>query len=63
MFLTCGWQLVELDDKELKEIDGIHEKEGKHRSLLPYHNDNGTVFGWTYEQMGWSMTTGGIAKA
>lgn len=47
----------------MRAVDGIHKKEGKHRSLLPYHQEDGTVLGWTYEQMGWEMVTGGIAKA
>lgn len=34
-----------------------------HRSLLNYHNENGTVFGWTYEQMGWELGLGGKVKA
>ncbi|KAF3761954.1 aldo/keto reductase, partial [Cryphonectria parasitica EP155] len=48
-----GKQLVQLDDDDLKAIDGIHKENGKHRSLLHYHSESGTVFGWTYEQMGW----------
>lgn len=46
----------------MEEIDKIHNKPGMHRSLLSYHNytSDGTVFGWTYEQMGWNMVKGGI---
>lgn len=28
-----------------------------------YHNDDGTVFGWTYEQLGWELVKGGKGKA
>lgn len=41
-------------------IDNIHKKPGMHRSLLKYHKDDGTVFGWTYEWLGWNFTKGGV---
>lgn len=47
----------------MKAIDEIHKKDGKHRSLLNYHSDDGSVFGWTYEQMGWELSPGGIVKS
>lgn len=33
--------------------------------LLPedFEADDGSVFGWTYEQMGWNMTRGGVVKS
>lgn len=45
-------------------LDAIHKKPGMHRSLLRYHeyNADGTVLGWTYEQLGWNMTKGGIIR-
>lgn len=55
--------LVKLSDEEMKELDSIHtSRPGLHRSLLSYHNNSadGTVFGWTYEQLGWNMVKGGI---
>lgn len=55
--------LAKLDKDELEAIEGIHKKEGKHRSLLTYHSDDGSVFGWTYEQLGWDLVKGGVAKA
>jgi glycerol 2-dehydrogenase (NADP+) len=31
-----------------------------HKSLLVYDNKgDGTVFGWTYEQLGWKLVVGG----
>ncbi|KUI53503.1 Putative reductase 1 [Cytospora mali] len=36
---------------------------GMHRSLVQYHQPDCTVFGWTYEQMGWELELGGKAKA
>ena len=53
---------MDLTDGEMKNIDMIHKKPGNHRSLLRYHSysDDATVFGWTYEQMGWNMVKGGI---
>lgn len=45
-------------------IGSVHKKPGMHRSLLPqYHQPDGTVLGWTYEQLGWQMTTGGFVTA
>lgn len=47
----------------MKAIDGIHKKPDLHRSLLNYHNPDGSVFGWTYEEMGWELSVGGKVKA
>lgn len=49
---------MKLDDGDVKAIDSIYKKDGKHKSLLTYHNDDGTVFGWTYEQLGWNLLKG-----
>jgi glycerol 2-dehydrogenase (NADP+) len=58
---ACGSQLVKLTDGEMAAISGAHAKPGMHRSLMPapYH-ENGGVFGWTYEQLGWNMVEGGV---
>ena len=53
-------QLIQLTPEEMSVIDNIHKKPGMHRSLLAYHPPNGIIFGWTYEQLGWPMTTGGV---
>jgi glycerol 2-dehydrogenase (NADP+) len=55
----CRCQLVKLSAEDMKTIDGIHKKPGMHKSLLAYHKDDGKVFGWTYDQLGWNMTKGG----
>lgn len=55
-------QLVKLAPQEMQAIDGLHRKPGAHRSLLGYHTPEGTVLGWTYEQLGWPMTAGGFVK-
>ncbi|KAI0325310.1 Aldo/keto reductase [Cubamyces sp. BRFM 1775] len=54
--------LLDLTDEEMATLNAIHLKPGMHRSLLRYHqySDDGTVLGWTYEQLGWNMTKGGI---
>lgn len=52
---------MKLDDADMRAVDGVHAQDGKHRSLLGYHGEDG-VFGWTYEQMGWEMEKGGVAK-
>ncbi|KAI0759959.1 Aldo/keto reductase [Trametes elegans] len=54
--------LVELSEEQMAVLDAIHKKPGMHRSLLRYHeySTDGKIFGWTYEQLGWNMTKGGI---
>ncbi|KAK1230492.1 hypothetical protein PQX77_006420 [Marasmius sp. AFHP31] len=62
--LRTNITLVSLGRDDLAAIDAIHTEPGKHRSLLGYHNTvPGTVFGWTYEEMGWDMTEGGIVAS
>ncbi|EDR11535.1 aldo/keto reductase [Laccaria bicolor S238N-H82] len=58
--MTANLNLIKLTDEDMEEINAIHLQEGKHRSLLKYHTPEGTVMGWTYEQLGWNMLTGGI---
>ncbi|OCH92037.1 Aldo/keto reductase [Obba rivulosa] len=52
--------LVQLSDEDMKTLDELHKKPGMHRSLLEYHTEEGTVYGWTYEELGWSMGKGGV---
>jgi len=54
--------LVKLSPEEMEFLDNIHKKPGSHRSLLAYHKPDGTAVMWTYEQLGWPMTVGGIVK-
>lgn len=62
-FANIPEQLVKLDDADIKAIDALHKKPDLHRSLLGYHQPDGSVFGWTYEEMGWELGVGGKAKA
>ncbi|KAK7473035.1 hypothetical protein VKT23_001139 [Stygiomarasmius scandens] len=53
--------LTALDDAEMDALDNLHKKPGMHRSLAEgIHKPDGKVFGWTYEQLGWPMTIGGV---
>ncbi|ESK91579.1 aado keto reductase [Moniliophthora roreri MCA 2997] len=53
--------LITLPDEDMEVINNIHRNPGMHRSLINgVHNEDGKAFGWTYEQLGWNMTTGGI---
>ncbi|PCH36735.1 Aldo/keto reductase [Wolfiporia cocos MD-104 SS10] len=54
--------LIELTEEDMAQLNAIHKRAGMHRSLLSYHNytDDGLIFGWTYEQLGWRMKKGGI---
>jgi glycerol 2-dehydrogenase (NADP+) len=44
----------------MNAIDNIHKAPGMHKSLLGYHSADGSVFGWTYEELGWNMKPGGL---
>ena len=60
--LVCvRFQLVPLDDEDMKELNEFHKKPGMHRGLIGYHQ-KGRVWGWTYEQLGWDMEGDGIVK-
>ncbi|CCM04387.1 uncharacterized protein FIBRA_06562 [Fibroporia radiculosa] len=54
--------IVDLSDEDMTILNSIHKRPGMHKSLLAYHNytDDGLIFGWTYEQLGWNMKKGGI---
>ncbi|KAI0339204.1 Aldo/keto reductase [Trametopsis cervina] len=54
--------LIQLTEQEIQSINDIHKKPGMHRSLVRYHREGGKVFGWTYEQLGWNFSEGGIWK-
>ena len=53
---------MQLTPEEMQTIDSLHKKPRMHRSLVGYHTE-GTVFGWTYEQLGWPFEVGGFVKA
>ncbi|KAF5364068.1 hypothetical protein D9756_000164 [Leucocoprinus leucothites] len=52
--------LLTLAPEDFKLVDEIHNAPGMHKSLLTYHSPEGAVFGWSYEELGWNMTTGGV---
>jgi glycerol 2-dehydrogenase (NADP+) len=56
-------QVVNLSDDDMQAVNDIHKKPGMHKSLLTHHKLDGTVFGWTYGELGWKMTTGGIVAS
>ncbi|KAG7449622.1 Aldo/keto reductase [Guyanagaster necrorhizus] len=58
--MTANIQLVELSDAQIDRINSIHLQPGMHKSLLGYHQPDGTVFGWSYEELGWNMVQGGV---
>ncbi|KXN86116.1 Glycerol 2-dehydrogenase (NADP(+)) [Leucoagaricus sp. SymC.cos] len=55
--------LITLSLEDLKAIDEVHKEPGMHKSLLLYHSPNGGALGWTYEELGWNMSPGGIVKS
>jgi len=54
--------LVRLTPHEMGILDALHEEPGMHQSVCGFHSAElgGSCFGWTYEQLGWDMTTGGV---
>ncbi|KAJ7782781.1 NADP-dependent oxidoreductase domain-containing protein [Mycena metata] len=52
--------LVKLSPEDMQEVGALHLKPGMHKSLVPFHSEDGGVFGWKYSWLGWNMTTGGI---
>ncbi|KAI0673938.1 Aldo/keto reductase [Trametes maxima] len=55
-------ELVQLSAAEMSVLNQLHTKSGMHRSVCGFHSPElgGSCFGWTYAQLGWEMTTGGV---
>ncbi|KAI0761639.1 Aldo/keto reductase [Trametes elegans] len=55
-------QLVRLSAEEVGVLDRLHAEPGMHRSVCGFHSGElgGSCFGWTYGQLGWEMTLGGV---
>ncbi|KAI9059658.1 Aldo/keto reductase [Trametes sanguinea] len=55
-------RLIELNTSEMDALNNLHKKPGMHRSMCGFHSQalGGSCFGWTYKQLGWEMTAGGI---
>lgn len=52
---------LDLAQEDVELIDEIHREPGMHKSLLfPYHTSTGSITGWSYGDLGWNMTSGGI---
>ncbi|EIN09898.1 Aldo/keto reductase [Punctularia strigosozonata HHB-11173 SS5] len=60
--MKANLQLLKLSEDDMAAVNAIHKKPGMHKSISVVHtlSDDGTVFGWTYEQLGWNMVKGGI---
>ncbi|KAJ7690716.1 aldo/keto reductase [Mycena rosella] len=52
--------LVELSKEDMQEIGVLHLDPGMHKSLVDFHADDGSVYGWKYSWLGWNMTKGGV---
>jgi len=58
--------LIELTHDEMGRLDEVHRrKTDRHRSVCGFHSSElgGSCFGWTYDQLGWDMVEGGIARS
>ncbi|KAL0947736.1 hypothetical protein HGRIS_013819 [Hohenbuehelia grisea] len=60
--LKENFELLSLTSDEAGILDTLHEQPDMHRSVCGFHSPSlgGSCFGWTYEQLGWDMVTGGI---
>ncbi|PBK91715.1 aado/keto reductase [Armillaria gallica] len=58
--MAANIQLVKLSDAQVGQVNDIHLQPGMHKSLLGYHQPDGTVFGWSYEELGWNMVKGSV---
>ncbi|KAF7375874.1 Aldo-keto reductase [Mycena sanguinolenta] len=58
--IQANIQLLKLSEEDMHEVDVFHSKPGMHKSLVPFHADDGSVYGWKYEWLGWNMTKGGV---
>nr|GAT57804.1 aldo-keto reductase [Mycena chlorophos] len=58
--LLANITLVKLSDEDFATVDNLHKTPGMHKSLLVFDDKkDGTVFGWTYDQLGWNLKVGG----
>jgi glycerol 2-dehydrogenase (NADP+) len=52
--------IAKLGEEDMAVVDAIHKEPMSHRSLvMHYLGSSGTLFGWTYEQLGWEMNKDG----
>ncbi|KAF9478004.1 Aldo/keto reductase [Pholiota conissans] len=61
--LKENFSIIKLTPEEMHTLDILHHTPGLHRSACGFHSPllGGSAFGWTYDQLGWEMTLGGIA--
>ncbi|KAJ6602163.1 Aldo/keto reductase [Mycena sp. CBHHK59/15] len=52
--------LVQVSEEDMRLIDELHLQPGMHKSMLEFHSDDGSVYGWKYSWLGWNMIKGGI---
>ncbi|KAJ7129010.1 aldo/keto reductase [Mycena crocata] len=55
--------LVNLSQQDMQEVGRLHTKPGLHKSLVEFHADDESVYGWKYSWLGWNMTKGGIVPS
>ncbi|KAG8826423.1 hypothetical protein FRC17_008257 [Serendipita sp. 399] len=55
--------LPKLTSEDMAQIDQFHKQKGMHRTLCHRSRveDTTTLFGWTFEQLGWNLREGGVA--
>jgi len=58
--LLANMTLIHLPEEDTSAINDLHRQPDTHKSLIALHQPDGTVFGWTYDQLGWNMTVGGV---
>ncbi|KAJ7076867.1 NADP-dependent oxidoreductase domain-containing protein [Mycena belliarum] len=62
--MLANISLLSLSAEDMAAVDGLHQTPGNHKTLIGLDkNLDGTVFGWTYERLGWNMGIGGSVLA
>ncbi|KAG8708806.1 hypothetical protein FRC09_001027, partial [Ceratobasidium sp. 395] len=52
--------VVKLSDKAMSVVDNFHKTSGFHGTLIFPEPEEGKVFGWTFDQLGWGMNEKGV---
>ncbi|KAF9478005.1 Aldo/keto reductase [Pholiota conissans] len=60
--LKENFSIIKLTPEEMHTLNVLHHKPGCHHSACKFHSAavGSFAFGWTYEQLGWDMSPGGI---
>ncbi|CAK5281644.1 unnamed protein product [Mycena citricolor] len=58
--MAANIKLLKLSDEDFEAVGRLHTAPGLHKSLVTYDKKEDSVFGWTFEQLGWNLQAGGL---